>query len=47
LAEVAWTPQADRRWSLFRARVATHAARWTAQGLTFTQDPGVPWKASG
>ncbi|WP_370116996.1 beta-N-acetylhexosaminidase [Streptacidiphilus sp. MAP12-33] len=46
LAEVAWTPQADRDWSDFRVRLAAQAPLWTAQGWTYTKADGVPWPKS-
>ncbi|QMU75377.1 family 20 glycosylhydrolase [Streptacidiphilus sp. PB12-B1b] len=45
LAEVGWTPQADRDWSSFRLRLAAQAPRWDAQQLAWTRAPGVPWPA--
>jgi hexosaminidase len=44
IAEVAWTRQADRGWENFRQRLAAQGARWTALGLNFYRDPGVPWR---
>lgn len=43
VAEVAWTDQDRRRWDDFRARIAGHAAAWTAAGYGYTRDPGIPW----
>ncbi|MER5307712.1 family 20 glycosylhydrolase [Streptomyces sp. NPDC002773] len=43
LAEVGWTPQADRDWSSFRQRLAQHGPRWTAAGIGYHPAPGVPW----
>ncbi|MHA6760268.1 beta-N-acetylhexosaminidase [Streptacidiphilus sp. PAMC 29251] len=43
LAEVAWTPQADRHWDAFQQRLADQALYWTAQGLTWTRAAGVDW----
>ena len=43
LAEVAWTPQAGRRWEDFRERVATHAPRWNFLGVNYYRSPQIPW----
>jgi hexosaminidase len=43
LAEVGWTPQADRVWSSFQRRLAAQSPRWDAQQLAWTPAPGVPW----
>src|SRR5262249_42245404 len=43
LAEVAWSPQAARRWDGFRVRLGAQAPRWTALGLNFYRAPEVPW----
>jgi len=44
LAEVAWTPAADRYWDEFQQRLADQAPYWDAQGLVYTKAAGVPWK---
>jgi hexosaminidase len=43
IAEVAWTPQADRRWDDFRRRLAAHAPRWRLLGMNYYASPQVPW----
>ncbi|WP_042404278.1 beta-N-acetylhexosaminidase [Streptacidiphilus carbonis] len=43
LAEVAWTPQAERGWADFRQRLAAQQPRWQAQGLSYQRADGVPW----
>ncbi|WP_084725412.1 family 20 glycosylhydrolase [Streptacidiphilus melanogenes] len=43
LAEVAWTPQAERSWADFRLRLAAQAPLWRSQGWTWTRAAGVPW----
>jgi len=43
LAEVAWSPQAARRWDGFRVRLGAQAPRWTALGLNFYRAPEIPW----
>ncbi len=44
LAEVAWTPQAERGWRDFRVRLAAQAPLWRSQGWTYTRAAGVPWQ---
>ncbi len=44
VAEVAWTPQAERDWDGFRARVAGEAARWDAAGIAYHRSPQVEWR---
>jgi hexosaminidase len=43
LAEVAWTPQAERDWQSFRVRVATQAPRWRYMGVNYYHSPQIPW----
>lgn len=43
LAEVAWSAQAQREWEGFRARIATHAARWRLLGINYYPSPQVDW----
>ena len=43
LAEVAWTPQAERNWGDFRQRLAAQLPRWQALGLMYLEADGVPW----
>jgi hexosaminidase len=42
IAEVGWSPP-GRVWEEYRERLAAHAARWTAMGVTFHRSPQVPW----
>ena len=42
-AEIGWSPAEGRSWGEYRRRLATHAARWTSGGRSFTSDPVVPW----
>jgi hexosaminidase len=42
-AELGWSSPEGRSWDEYRWRVAAHAARWNAAGLTYTRDPPVPW----
>lgn len=39
-AEVGWSP-AGRDWAQYRARLATHAERWEAQGRAYFRAPEV------
>ncbi len=43
IAEVAWTPQAMRRWEDFRARIATHVPRWNLLGINYYRSPQLIW----
>ncbi|KKJ93160.1 beta-N-acetylhexosaminidase, partial [Micromonospora sp. HK10] len=43
VAELGWSPRATHDWADFRARLAGHAPRWTAAGITFHPSPDVPW----
>ena len=43
IAEVAWTPQAARRWDDFRHRLAAHAPRWRLLGINYYASPEIPW----
>ena len=43
VAEVAWTPAADRQWDEFKVRLGRHGARMTARGINFYRSPQIPW----
>jgi hexosaminidase len=43
LAEVGWTPAADRDWEDFRRRLAAHAARWRLLGINYHRSPQIEW----
>ena len=43
VAEVAWSPQAERGWDDFRARVAAEGERWDAEGVAYHRSPQVDW----
>lgn len=43
LAEVAWSPKANRSWESFQSRVAGHGKRWDIQGVGFYKSPKVTW----
>lgn len=44
IAELAWSPAGGRDWGGFRERLGAQAPRWTALGVNFFRDPGVPWQ---
>ncbi|WP_308121348.1 beta-N-acetylhexosaminidase [Paractinoplanes bogorensis] len=44
IAEIGWTPRADRSWPEFRRRLAEFGPRWTAQGVNFHRSGEVDWK---
>jgi hexosaminidase len=43
-AEVAWTAQASRDWTEFRARLGAQAPRWSALGINAFWSPKIDWK---
>ncbi|WP_454051131.1 family 20 glycosylhydrolase [Cellulomonas sp. Marseille-Q8402] len=43
VAEVAWTPAAQRDWDDFVVRVAGHGPYWDADGLAWYPSPQVDW----
>ncbi len=45
IAEVGWSPAAERDWPSFRARLGAQAPRWTALGINFYRAPEIPWKS--
>ncbi|MGH9161066.1 MAG: beta-N-acetylhexosaminidase [Vicinamibacteraceae bacterium] len=44
VAEVAWSPQAARRWDDFRDRLGAQAPRWSALGINAYWSPNVDWQ---
>jgi hexosaminidase len=44
MAEIGWSPQAERSWDDFRARLGAQSPRWTALGLNCYRAPEIPWK---
>lgn len=44
IAELAWSPQANRSWEDFDRRIAAHAARWDALGWAWTRDAVINWR---
>jgi hexosaminidase len=44
IAEIGWTPRADREWRSFRARLAAFGPRWTAQGINYHRSAEIDWK---
>lgn len=45
LAEVGWTPQANRSWDEYCQRLAAHSPRFAALGLNYYASPQIPWPA--
>jgi hexosaminidase len=43
IAEIGWTPRADREWRSFRARLAALGPRWSAQGINYYRSPEIDW----
>jgi len=43
IAEVGWSPQAQRRWEDFRSRLAAHVPRWHFLGINYYRSPQLPW----
>ncbi|MBN9140855.1 MAG: beta-N-acetylhexosaminidase [Micrococcales bacterium] len=43
MAEVAWTPQAERDYAGFVPRLVRLAARWDAEGVRHLRPAGIPW----
>lgn len=39
--EIAWSPAAARQWPNYRSRLAQHALRWTAQGISYFSSPEI------
>jgi hexosaminidase len=44
IAEIGWTPRAQRGWEDFRMRLAEHGPRLQALGVNFYRAPDVPWR---
>ncbi|MBL7260437.1 beta-N-acetylhexosaminidase [Actinoplanes sp. LDG1-01] len=44
IAEIGWTPRADRSWPSFRSRLAEFGPRFAAQGVNFHRSPEIDWK---
>jgi len=43
VAELGWTPQANRSWESFRSRIVTHEPRWTYLGMNYYRSSQLPW----
>jgi hexosaminidase len=43
IAEIGWSPQAQRDWHAYRARVAAQGARWQLMGLNYYRSPQIDW----
>jgi hexosaminidase len=44
IAEIGWTPQANRQWEDFARRVGAQAPRWQALGINFNRVPEIAWE---
>lgn len=44
IAEMGWTPQAQRDWTDYVTRLSAHGPRLKAMGVNFFADPQVPWQ---
>jgi hexosaminidase len=43
MAELAWTPQAERDYADFVPRLVTLARHWCAEGVRYLRPHGIPW----
>ena len=43
IAEIGWTPKAERSWNTYEPRLAQQAPRWTEMGVKFYHSSQVPW----
>jgi hexosaminidase len=43
IAEIGWTPRADRSWSDYRDRLGAQAPRWNVLDVNFFRSPQVDW----
>ncbi len=43
LAEIGWTPAADRSWDEYKVRLGKHGKRMQALGINYYPSPLVPW----
>jgi hexosaminidase len=43
IAEIAWTPTANRNWESFSKRIAAHGKRWELMGVNYYKSPKVNW----
>lgn len=44
IAEIGWTPRADRSWDSLRERLAGLGERWDLQGVDFYRSPEIDWE---
>lgn len=44
IAEIGWSPRAERSWAGFRLRLAGQGRRWDVMGVNFYRSPQVPWE---
>lgn len=45
IAEIGWTPKAERSWNTYKLRLANQGPRWTAMSVSFYRSPQVAWKS--
>lgn len=43
IAEIGWTPQAERDWNEYKLRLATHGPRLEILGINFYKSPEIFW----
>jgi hexosaminidase len=43
IAEIGWSPAADRSWDEYKVRVGNQSKRWKAMGIDFYRSPKIPW----
>src|SRR5687767_9071924 len=43
IAEIGWTPAAERKWDEYKGRLANQAKRWKAMDIDFYRSPKVNW----
>jgi hexosaminidase len=43
IAEIGWTPRAERDWTSYAPRLARQALRWKSLGINFYRSPQVRW----
>lgn len=44
IAEIGWSPQANRSWEDFRERLAAQAPRWRMLGINYYRAPQIDWQ---
>ncbi|MGH8888942.1 MAG: beta-N-acetylhexosaminidase [Acidothermaceae bacterium] len=43
IAEIGWTPKAERSWNTYKLRLANQGPRWAEMGINFYRSSQVPW----